>query len=264
MLTGAFWIIFPVLLVVFVVSIVTGLSQTRGNFSTEPLQIKFERLNPGEALKQLFSTRQLGVLIQMTSKFVFLLGVLYWAVRTYMEPMVSSIYSNAENSKVVSLSAIFALFGSAAFVFLALGAIDFFQQHFEFIKRNKMSNGRKRENKDNNGDPHLKAELRSRRKELTDGAPSQDVKKANVVVTNPTHYSVALYYEAGVVDLPIVVAKGMDQMAFQIRTEAAQNFIPVLESPPLARSLYASVTSAQRLAKNIWSRLQKFFVGLPK
>ncbi len=248
MMTAALWIVVPVCLLAVVVGLLAAFAQTGGVFSTEPLKIKFEKMNPGEALKNLFSTRQLGVLVQMLAKLALLGGATVFTVKTFLGPMILGIYSGAGNAGQAGMSALRMLFGACCVIFVVLGALDFVQQYFEHIKKNKMSKSeRKREQKDQDGDPLLRAALKSRRREIVDAPMKLGVSRANVVIANPTHFAVALYYEDGVVDLPIVVDKGQDDNALSIRQRAALLAIPVLENPPLARSLFARVGLGQAI-----------------
>ncbi len=236
------WLALPPLLLAAVTGLLIGLLQTRGNFSAEPLQIKFDKLDIGATLKQLFSTRQLGVLVQLVVKLGLLLALLVAIIRAFLGPMVEGVYAEAAQSGVVGAAGLRLLFAAAAGVLIALGVIDFLQQHFEYIKRNRMSKSeRKRENKDQNGDPQLKQQLKTLRRELVEAPVKLGASSASVIVTNPTHYAVGLYYAPGVVALPIVVAKGHDASARAIRADAAKHRIPVLENPPLARALHAGV-----------------------
>ncbi|MBC7548052.1 MAG: EscU/YscU/HrcU family type III secretion system export apparatus switch protein [Polaromonas sp.] len=248
MLVSALWVSGPILLVAALVGVLVGLLQTRGVFSVDPLIPKFERLNPGEALKQLFSTRQLGVLIQMILKVLLLVALLVGTIKMFIEPLMLGVYGVSKDAGTTGMIALYVLFGGAALVFIVLGIVDFLQQHFEYIKQNKMSKSeRKRETKDNDGDPLLKAELRVLRREMVNAAPRQGLREANVLVTNPTHFAIALYYEQGVVELPVVLAKGQDEVALQMRAEAGRYAIPIMENPPLARALYASVALGQNI-----------------
>jgi len=248
MVVAALWVSLPVLLLAAIVGILVGLLQTRGVFSVDPLKLKFERLNPGEALKSLFSTRQLGVLIQLVFKLVLLVAVMFGTVKVFLEPLILGVYGVTKDAGATGMVALNVLFGGAALVFVLLGVFDFLQQHFEYIKQNRMSKSeRKRENKDNDGDPLVKAELNSLRREMTNSPPKKGMQDANVLITNPTHFAVALYYEQGVVDLPVVLAKGSDELAFQLRTEAGRHAIPIMENPPLARALFASVALGEHI-----------------
>ncbi|RQP21309.1 EscU/YscU/HrcU family type III secretion system export apparatus switch protein [Piscinibacter terrae] len=248
MLEAALHVIVPYLLLAALVSIVIGVVQTRGVFSTEPIKIKFDRLNPAESLKQLFSTRQLGVLVQMLLKLALLGVVLVWTVQSFLGPMVQALHGSAADGWSVGDSALRILFAGAAAVFLFLGLVDFLHQHFEYLKRNRMSKTeRKQERKNTDGSPEVKAEQRARRRELMSAPVPMGVAGASVVVTNPTHFAVALYYEPGVVDLPVVVAKGHDAQAMAIRADAGRHDVPIMENPPLARALFSSIELGERI-----------------
>ncbi len=246
MLLAALQVVLPFLLVAAVVSVVIGVVQTRGMMSGEPLQIKFDRLNPAEALKQLFSTKQLGVLVLMLSKFALLAGVLVWTFKTFLGPMINGIHGDVGETWGTGATALRVLFTGATAVFVALGLVDYLQQYFEHFKRNRMSKTeRKQERKNTDGSPQVKAEQRARRRELLEAPVGQGVAGASVVVTNPTHFAVALYYEPGVVALPVVVAKGQDAQALAMRAEAGRHAVPIMENPPLARALFRSVELGQ-------------------
>jgi len=237
------WIVVPILLLAAGAALAAGLMQSQGVMSADPLKIRFERMNPGEALKMLFSTRQLGVLIQLVLKVCLLTGVMIWTIHAFLGPFVMEIYGQTDNTGLTGMTALQVMFGGSAVVLLMLGTIDFVQQYFEYMKMNRMSKTeRKREHKDLEGDPEFRAELRRQQRELLESPVQPGLASANVVVTNPTHFAVALYYEPGVVELPVVVAKGQDADALRMRREAGQHAIPVLESPPLARSLFRGVS----------------------
>ena len=243
MVFAALWVVGPVLLLAVVVTLLVGLAQTRGMFSTHPVNFKPERMNPAQAFKQLFSTKQLGVLVQMIFKAGALLTIIAWTLRHYLNPMASGMYWSIDTARAVGLESLNSMFLSGAAVFLVLGIVDYIQQCKEHIKANRMSKTEtKREWKDLDGDPKMKWRLKQDRKEILESPRRpRSLADAQVVVTNPTHFAVALYYEPGVVELPVVVAKGHDAHALAMRRQAQGLCIPVLESPPLARSLHRHV-----------------------
>jgi type III secretion protein U len=246
MVVSATWILLPIMLVAAGVSTLVGLLQTKGVFSVEPLKLKFERLNPGESLKRIFSSRQLGVVIQIFFKLGLLLMVLLITVSLFVEPLIKGIYGKTIDAGATGMIALNILFGGAGIVFFFLALIDFLQQHFEYIKQNRMSKSeRKREYKDNDGDPEMNARMRSLRREIVEAPIKSGMTSASVIITNPTHFAVALYYEKGAVDLPVMVAKGQDAAALEIRKQAVHKSIPILENPPLARALFAGVELGQ-------------------
>ena len=242
MIYAALHVVVPLLVLVFIVSLLAGLIQTRGMLSIEPMKFKLDRLNPMEAIKIIFSTRQFGVLLHMLLAIAFLGWVVVATSVFFWEPMIYSMYNDERIQRGIFVGALMHLFFNASLVYLVLGFIDYAQQFFEYRKRNRMSKtDRRLENKENYGNPEIKAEVRARWIELQERQPGLGVAGASVVITNPTHFAVALYYSEGDADLPIVIAKGKDETALSMRAEAVRFSVPIMENPPLARALYSSV-----------------------
>jgi flagellar biosynthetic protein FlhB len=131
----------------------------------------------------------------------------------------------------------------AALVALAvIAAADYALQRYRFIQRNRMSKQEiKEEFRQNEGDPQIKAKIRQIRQERAKKRMIAHVPEATVVITNPTHYAVALKYVQGKMAAPVCVAKGVDAVALKIREVAGEHEVPIVENPPLARALYATV-----------------------
>jgi flagellar biosynthetic protein FlhB len=133
-------------------------------------------------------------------------------------------------------------------VIFLIAVADYAYQHWEYIKKMRMTKQEvKDENKQQEGDPHVKGRIRSLRIQRSRERMMQAVPTANVVVTNPTHYAVALKYDMGVMAAPVVVAKGVDHLALRIRAIAEENGVAIVENPPLARTLYAAVDVDQEI-----------------
>jgi len=133
------------------------------------------------------------------------------------------------------------MFATLAAMMVIAGA-DYMFQRFQFTKRNKMSKQEvKEEFRQTEGDPVVKGRIRQIRMERAKRRMIAEVPKATVVITNPTHYAIALKYESGKTQAPVCVAKGVDALALRIRDKAKEHNVPVVENPPLARALYATV-----------------------
>ena len=147
----------------------------------------------------------------------------------------------------------------AVLIMLTFGAgLDWFIQRQRFMKRMRMSKQEvKDENKQSEGDPQIKARLRQIRMQRARRRMMSDVAKATVVVMNPTHYAVALRYEPGVTAVPMCVAKGMDLLALKIREVAEEAGVPVIEDPPLARALFATVEIDETIPKEQYEAVAK-------
>jgi flagellar biosynthetic protein FlhB len=127
-------------------------------------------------------------------------------------------------------------------VLAVIAVLDYLYQRYQFFKRNRMSRQEiKEEHRQSEGDPAIKAKVRQIRQERSRKRMMAAVPDATVVIMNPTHFAVALKYESGEMAAPVCVAKGVDALALRIRAVAEENQVPVVENPPLARALYASV-----------------------
>jgi type III secretion protein U len=228
-----------------VVAILIGAAQSKGVFSLDPLMPRLEKLNPANGLKQMFSAQRMIELAKLLFKGVLLAVTLGLAVRDAIEPAMRTI--RADPTAVASVGAtmwslLMLMCAMAAAIYIVLALLDVALQIYNFMKQQRMSKDEvKRERKDQDGDPQIKAQRRRLAREAAQGTGGVPMKKANVLVTNPTHFAVALYYEAEVTDLPIVIAKGADDDAHALRRIATRNGTPIVENRPLARSLYADV-----------------------
>lgn len=211
--------------------------------SFDPVMPKMDRLSPASGLKQIFSKRAVIDLLKMTLKAA-LIGVALWKVMVSLFPLVTNaIYEPLPLLSSILWHALLKLLFAAAVLFLVIGVLDWKIQHWLMLRSQRMSKDEvKRETKDREGEPKMKQERRKRAKELVNvgGAESRPaaLARASVVVVNPTHYAVALRYVRGETPLPIVLAKGVDADALEIRQLAAQHAVPIVANPPVARALY--------------------------
>ncbi len=238
--------IIPILLMVLGTSMFMGVAgnvlQTGLLFSPAKLKPSLDKLNPLEGFKRLFG---LDAFVQFGKTILKLIatGAIVWMV---LKNRITDILALVGGSPILILSysheAMIAL-ATAVCIFLFVGAgADYMWQRFRFLERMKMSKQEiKEEHKQTEGDPHIKAKLKQLRMEKSRRRMMSNVAKATVVVTNPTHYAVALQYEPGEMSAPVCVAKGMDAVALKIREEAAKHDVPIVEDPPLARALFASM-----------------------
>ena len=214
-------------------------AQVGFNVSFEPVSPKFENLNPGQGLQKMVSTKTLLEVAKAVAKAVTLGLVVWVVVKGLMPLMVGAAYLSPAGAGLVAWKGLLELLAAACLVFAVIGPIDYGIQRFMFMRDQRMSKDDiKREHKDSNGDPHVKGHLSSLRQEMANEEPAQRVPGAAVVITNPTHYAVALRYDAVSSPLPVVVAKGMDVQAAVIRSLASEHGIPIVGDPPLARALH--------------------------
>ncbi|PDT66584.1 flagellar biosynthesis protein FlhB [Bradyrhizobium ottawaense] len=235
------------LLMLMLAAIAGNMLQHRLVWSTESLTPKFSKISPGAGFKRIFGKQAAANFLKGVGKLV-LLGVvmtmILWPERHRMEAMVRldpAAMLGASTSMTIHLL-------GAVVAALAIVAIaDYFFQYRSWFQRQKMSLQEiKEEFKQSEGDPHIKGKLRQLRQQRAKKRMMAAVPKASVIITNPTHYSVALSYERGMT-APICVAKGVDNLAFKIREIAREHDIPIVENVPLARALYATVEIDQEI-----------------
>ena len=238
--------VLPIMIMILGVTMILGIAgnvlQTGIMFVPKKLQPDFSKLNPLQGLQRMFG---LDSYIQF-GKTVLKLIVTAFIVFVVMKSRVTDVLVLSRGSPLLILPyarEVFIALAMAVCIFLFVGAgADYMIQRMRFMSKMKMSKQElKEEFKQQEGDPHVKAKLRQLRFEKSRRRMMANVAKATVVVTNPTHYAVALQYEQGKMSAPVCVAKGMDDVALAIRAEAGKHEVPIVEDPPLARALYASV-----------------------
>lgn len=208
-------------------------------FSTKAFFPDFKRMNPLTGIKRMFSTQSLVELVKSLAK-VGLLGLIAgWLIWTNLDAIFSlSLEAPATAVKHMGdlIGKVF-LLASGAIIFIVV--LDLPYQLWSYTNKLKMTKEELRqEAKESEGDPHIKARIRAQQREMARHRMMAAVPTADVVVTNPTHYAVALKYSEGKMGAPRVVAKGADAVAAHIRELAAENKVPLLEAPPLARALF--------------------------
>jgi type III secretion protein U len=224
-------------------SIVTGFiasfAQVGVQISFEPITPNFDKINPGSGIKKLFSVKSVVEFIKMVFKAVALGSVIYVIIRGLLPLVVGTATQIPMTLAQIGWMSIGKLMAAATIVFIVIGPLDWALQVWLFKRDQKMTKDEvKREHKESEGDPEIKSKRKQLARELANSAPQKRVPGSNVVVTNPTHYAVAIQYLPGRTPLPVVVAKGVDAEAAVIRELAAAHKVPVVANPPLARALY--------------------------
>jgi flagellar biosynthetic protein FlhB len=241
----ALWAVAPFLGVVMLATILGGVggnvAQSGLIFTAEKLKPDWSKVNPMAGFKRIFGPDGLVQFIKTFLKLIAV-GVICWLV---LKPHLRELENMAAMPPAMILPtardlAVALMMSTIIFLSFTAGA-DFLWQKFRFAERMKMSKEELKEDyKQSEGDPHVKAKLKQIRAQRSRQRMMQNVPKATVIVTNPTHYSVALRYEAGDA-APICVAKGVDALAMRIREVGREHNVPIVENVPLARALYAAV-----------------------
>jgi type III secretion protein U len=229
----------PFVIVSVLIGIVSQAVQVGLELSFEPISPDFEKVNPGAGLKKLVSLKSVVEFVKTLIKAVALIAVMWAVVRDLLPLLLGSAYLEPAAIAVLGWGAVMRVLGGALLLYLVVGALDFGLQKFLFLREQRMTKDEvKREYKEMEGDPEIKGKRKQLAREYVESAPRQTVPGATVVVTNPTHYAVALRYEPGETPLPLVVAKGTDGEAMEIRRIAESHGVPIIEEPPLARALF--------------------------
>lgn len=232
----------PIAGVLFGCALLTLFLQGRPTLSWTRVAPKWSKLSPTSGFKRLLGKRALVEFGKTLAKFTIIVTVaivVLWPKAIALDQLVGL---NTPMIGKVAGELVFELVKSVGILVLVLGVFDFVYQRRAFLQRMRMTlQELKDEMKNSDGDPKIKARIRSIRMQRARRRMMSAVPGASVIITNPTHYAVALKYEHGNMAAPVVVAKGMDSVALKIREIAGENGVPIVESPPLARALYAAV-----------------------
>lgn len=242
MLVQTLTIMMPFLIAGVVIALICNILQVGFKVATEPLRPNFGKMNPLQGIQKLFSLQSLFELLKSVAKIVLISYVVY----SYFKSEKSSIYLLYD----MSLRQGIALMGNltinmgirVAAVYMIIALVDFIYQKRKFHTDMMMTKQEvKDEMKESEGDPQIKSKQRQRMREASQRRMMQELPKADVVITNPTHYAVAIQYDQEKYNAPIVLAKGADYLAKKIKEIAKENDVEIVENKPLARMLYANV-----------------------
>jgi flagellar biosynthetic protein FlhB len=250
----------PILTVALVTALFSNLIQVGFLFSTKPLGPDFSRVLPrfGRYFQKIFSVEGLFNLGKSIFKMLIIGFVAYFTIRSKFNELANLQTAGLWEgiSLIASLAA--RLLITVAFLLLILSVPDIFFQRWQFRESLKMTREMaKEEMKQEDGDPEMRRRLRGRYRELLSRNMLNAVPGADVVITNPTHYSVALLYEAVQIEGPKVVSKGEDELALRIREVAKQNGVPVVSHPPITRVIYSETEVGDIIPARFWSVIIK-------
>ncbi|MBW7473283.1 flagellar biosynthesis protein FlhB [Paenibacillus oenotherae] len=234
-----FILLAPIFAIAVIVAILGSYVQIGFLFTGEPLKLKLSKLNPINGFKQIFSMRSLFEFVKNILKLLVIGLIVYlnlWSERDHIMQLarvpIESIYSFTASLMITLGLEIGALLA-------VLAVIDYIYQRYEHEKSLRMSKQDiKEEYKKTEGDPLIKGKIRERQRRMALQRMMQEVPKADVVITNPTHFAIALKYDSANMEAPTVIAKGMDYVALRIKEVAKENGVITMENKPLARALY--------------------------
>ena len=233
----------PFFAVGFVVAFIVNLIQVKWKVSTKPLKPRLDKFNPINGFKRIFSKDSLFELLKSIVKIAMISIIAYTALRSHLEEIF--LFLNISlNQAIAEMGTLILDVGlRISIVYCIIGAVDYIYQKHKFSE-DEMKNAE--------GDPQVKGQQRARMREASQRRMMQAVPQADVVITNPTHYAVALKYDAGTGTAPVLVAKGTDFIAQRIKEIAKENRVEIVENKPLARMIYTNVEIGREIPPELY------------
>ena len=256
-------LVWPILAVAFVTAIFSNLVQIGGwLFTTKPLEPNFSRIVPrfGQYFRRIFSVDGIFNLIKSIGKMAIIGFVAYFLIMADINKLLNLQKTDLYTGLTIVASIAIKMLIFAALFLLVIAVIDFIFQRWRFRERNKMTRyEQKEEHKQYEGDPLVQSRIRGRFRDLLRQNLQAAVPKADVVITNPTHLAIAVQYDSRLMEGPMVVAKGADEMAARIREIAREHNVPLVEDKPLARDLYRFTKVGDIIPQAYWSTIGLIF-----
>jgi len=247
------YMVIPLALSVAIAGLLANILQTGFIFTTKPLMPDFSKLDPIKGLKNLLSIKKLVETIKTILKVTVVMWVSYYFLLEFTKELPTVIYFPLYEqlgwlkSKVLILAAVILL------IFLILALMDLLFVRYTYFKSLRMSKQEiKDEYKQMEGDPKIKAKIRQIQMQMTRKRMMQEIPQADVVITNPTHYAIAIRYNQDKEAAPKVIAKGTDYVALRIKEVAMNYNIQIVENPPLARELYKKCNLGELIPENLY------------
>ncbi|NEW05561.1 flagellar biosynthesis protein FlhB [Paenibacillus sp. SYP-B3998] len=235
-------ILAPIFILVLVIAFLANYGQIGFMFIGEPLLMKFSKINPISGFKRIFSMRTVMEFLKSSLKLSIIGYVVYTTLMAEKAKLFGLGHAPLESTFSFIAGVTLKLGIKIGAILIVLAVFDFIYQKYEHEKSLKMSKQDiKDEYKKSEGDPFIKGKIRAKQRQMAMQRMMQEVPKADVIITNPTHFAVALKYDASNMQAPTVIAKGTDYMALKIKEIAKQNGVLTMENKPLARAIYAQV-----------------------
>lgn len=253
MLLWVLLIIAPILIIGFVVAFVSDVAQVKWKPTTKPLKPKFSNMNPIKGVKKIISVNSLVELIKSLAKIGLILYVCYSYLKDKWIYLLNLYDLSLMQGLQLAADTVTDLGIRISAIYMIIALADYIYQRVKFNNDMKMTKQEiKEEYKQQEGDPQIKGQIRQKMREASRRRMMQDLPQADVVITNPTHYAVAIKYDPEVADAPLVIAKGEDYLARRIKEAAKENHIEIVENKPLARMLYANVEIGQAVPPELY------------
>jgi flagellar biosynthetic protein FlhB len=255
----------PILLVSLCVSYLSHVMQVGFIFSTQPLNWKFDKLNPINGAKRLFSKKAIFDLFKSIAKFGIALSIAYLVMAPLWTHLIGFLGADLEITLSYSIDIFLRLCFGILLGFFVLAVIDFSWEKYNYKQKLRMTKKElKDEMKQQDGNPEIKQKIRSIQRDAARKRMIQEVRAADVIVTNPTHLSIAIKYDDQQMHAPKVVAKGGDHLALKIREIANEHNVPIVENIALARALYGTVELDEYVPRNLYKAVAQILAYVYK
>jgi flagellar biosynthetic protein FlhB len=257
-LRDVIWVLGTAILALFLAVFLVGLATTllQVGFHFNPLRLQGKRINPLSGLKRIFSYNGLAELLKGLFKMGIIGYITYVSINSEVLDLLSLSKLPLSDIFAYNFTLLATLFGRVAMALVVLALFDYLFQRWQFEQNLMMTKQELREElKQTEGDPQFRSRVRQVQRELSRARMMQNVPKADVVVTNPTHFAVALQYDREIMSAPKVTAKGADFIAERIRTVAKENDVPIVENPLVARQLYEQVEIGEEIPEALFRAL---------
>ena len=246
-------VVLPVLLISMLAGLISGYVQVGFLLTLEPLKPQFSRLNPLKGFKRFFSLRAIVELLKSIIKIVIVSVVAYSYISSQTNEILTLIDTTVAGVMLYIASSAFSVSLRICIALIVLGLLDYIYQKFDYEKNLRMTKQEvKEEFKQQEGNPEVKSKIKQKQRQMSMKRMMQEVPNADVVITNPTHYAVALKYDTQKSPAPFVIAKGQDYIALRIKEMAKQNKVEVVENKQLARTLYSTVDIGEAIPPELY------------
>ena len=243
---------FPIMIFIMLIGLAVNFFQVGLNFNTESIEFKLDKLNPINGFGRIFSKRSLVELVKSFFKIIVIGFFLYRFIHEQILAMPQFMFFDLTTSLALVAEIIFQMAFIVIGVITIMAFMDYGYQKWQTTQDLKMSKQEvKDEMKQTEGDPQIKGKIRQKQRQMAMARMMKEVPKADVIITNPTHYAVALSYEQGMV-APTVIAKGQDLVAQRIKEIGRDARVPIIENKPLARTLYAAVQVGDTVPQELY------------
>ncbi len=243
----------PVFIASVLIGVLSQFMQVGFIYAPEAIQAKFERIDPINGFQRIFSKKALVEALKSSLKFLFVIIISYMVLKDYVPSLLGFLHSDLVESLGYGKMLIMKVSFSILLGLLVIALGDFAWEKWSYMQKMKMTKQEaKQEAKEKDGNPEIKQKIRQIQRQMASKRMSENVKKADVIVTNPTHISIAIRYDNKTMVAPEIVAKGADHIAMKIREIAKESDIPIVENVQLARTLYKTVKVGEGVPRTLY------------